>query len=240
MKEYTIDDLEKANYSVSPRSQERMVGQVAALRVIDQTDKKDMSRLKAIDRGAADTMVGDLRSDSSLETFAKQGSDDRGIIFGVSGSSEKASTEEIGELQGWVQFYPDEPERVVRLMDAGILKAEELNDIPVVEISYAKNPDSASGQIKSAVQQACLKVAQMQAFEVKGGAQDIPSMVITAYVEPSNLASIAVLERCGFDKVGEIGYDTDSESPDHLYMLNWGKLNQIVHESGDKVLFDRD
>lgn len=55
-----------------------------------------------------------------------------------------------------------------------------------------------------------------------------PNFVITAYVKPGNKKSIAVAQACGFENKG-IHQFREGKPVRQLFVLNWDKLNSIVH-----------
>ena len=208
-----------------------MLGQTTALRPINPGDKTELERLREIDRATWAIMVGELRDDESLKWFAGHGSEEGSVIFGIDGLPGVVSEAEAGKLQGWVQFCPDEAHRVEGLVKLGILEEADLPEVRVMEISYAKWPGAVSKQIAKGVRQACLKLAA----EAKIAEKSARGLIITGYVDPANMASIKVLEACGFEKRGQLTYKEGAEVLDDVYILNGEKLKAKVDGSAGKL-----
>lgn len=102
-------------------------------------------------------------------------------------------------------------------------------------MSFAKYEEAPPGQMASGLRQACVAVG---AIRVSGDPEELkPKLVVTAYTNPRNLKSARVLEAAGFVARGEVVYDPgDDPNPDTLYVLDWGRLNEIVHQKSDTTV----
>jgi RimJ/RimL family protein N-acetyltransferase len=104
-----------------------------------------------------------------------------------------------------------------------------------LEVSLALRPlkdgsSSGSGLMSSALRQSCL--------QVKSWFSDLKEqdLVIYAFVNQNNPASIRVIEAAGFIKKGEMKYDSTSEGKSLVYILSWRKLKRKVKDSLEKAL----
>lgn len=232
MQESLIGGLEVQSYGAhNPREQGGTVGEKSAIREIDPTDRIDVQRIFDIDRRGAvkKFMVGKEKTEQESIDWANLDVH----MFAVSGS-EGVPKSEVGELQGWIWFARDKKERLERTQDQGLLTLADGAEL--LEVSFAKYESAPPGQMASGLRQACDKVARLRVSEED--AKLIPDTIITAYVSPENIDSIHVLEASGFVAKGEIVYDpAESGETDVLYVLDWNKLNGILHEKADKVLF---
>lgn len=232
MQESLIDGLEVQSYGENnPREQWGTVGEKSAIREIDPTDRIDVQRVFDIDRQAnvLKFMVGDPKTERESIDWANLDVH----MFAVSGA-EGVAKDEQGELQGWIWFARDEKERLERAQDQGLLTLVE--DAELLEVSFAKYDSASPGQISSGLRQACERIAGLRVSDEDNNFS--PDTVITAYVSPQNTDSIHVLEASGFVPKGEIIYDpAENSEPDILYILDWYKLNSILHEKADKTLF---
>lgn len=232
MPESLIESLEIQTYDKNPRQQEGTIGEKSTIREIDPTDRIDVRRVFDIDRQDAvkKFMVGEEKTEQeSIDWASKQVH-----MFAVSGALENSSENEKGELQGWIWFANDEKERLERAQALGLMTPAE--GAEALEASFAKLEGSAEKQMSSGLRQACTKVARIRVSEDDD--KLMPDTVITAYARAENVASVRVLEASGFVNRGEIVYDpTDDPEPDILYVLDWEKLNNILHEKADQKLF---
>lgn len=228
MNESSFDNLSAKDYSEKSREQTRMVGQKAAIRLIDTDDLVDMQRMDIIDKDkrVLEVMRGDPMSAADLLEWAK-GTKDQ-FLFAV-GGSKLVSRDEIGELQGWIQFHPEDVQRLQRMVADGIITKPN-DDIPIFEISYAKLPEAPNKQIASGVRQALLMLAkEMERRDPTRTDVYRKDIFITAYVDPiKNQESVKVLEHCGFVKKGSTLYEEGEEREDDVYILDWAKLREIV------------
>jgi hypothetical protein len=235
--EKNIDHLNSGNYLENGREQMRMKGELAAIRLFDPGDRKDMQRLRIInnDEKVKKWMVGaDETSDEGIVDWANE--DSLGtleVLFAVSGTKEWAGKDEAGEVQGFVYCYPEEKERLGNLVKEGILSEDEI--IKPYEISYARNPESKEKQMASGVRQVCWMLNQVKGDLINSSE---PKMLVTVYVDPENIESVRLLEHSGFVKRGETFYDEKSKEKgkmDDFYVLDWGKLDEISLEKGKMI-----
>lgn len=226
--------LKERSFAARPRLQERLPGMRSALRATTPKDLHDMSRHHEIDvRTYEDgTLAGTLGTKRELELFAARGVEPGAILFAVSGSPShpKLDTKEIGELQGWVGFYKNEPSLINRAIRAGILeKSATTSNRPIVEVSYGKYAHAPEKQMQDGLLQALYRLSRAAA---EAYPTDTIPPTVTACVEPRNKASARMLEKAGFEPKGRLQYDLKhpTEEPDVMYVLNWGKYNTILRE----------
>jgi hypothetical protein len=102
-------------------------------------------------------------------------------------------------------------------------------DVVVWEISYARYPRAASGQVASAVRQACVyllyKLRRSECY---------PRVAIIGCVSPDeNPGSLRVLISAGFEPLGSsreqpigiIRYEEQAPTLDSVWLLNWNVLS---------------
>lgn len=217
--------------------------EVTRLREVDPDDEEDVYRMKRIDRSPEVRlfMAESIMSHDDVIDFI-EGSDEE-VIFGIAGWS-NVDEDERGELQGWVYVYAEDDvnERVVRAMGDRALEYRN-----IVEISYAKFPGAAKGQIASGVRQVC-KLIEIE--ENLGFIHRYPDpyfipqsryvnlsrakekTLVVSFATDENPGSVRVLEKSGFVRVlHNIPWD-----PKHprdlvdLYILDWQRLNRIIEE----------
>ena len=226
-----LSDLPIADYSNAPREQKRVAWEKAAERRIDPNDQKDIWRVWITDRatGVVEEMIGDPK------TVAESINDARSepYLFAVSGSK-GVKNEEVGELQGWVWFQKDEAERLARLKQEGLIRDIEGDE--ALEVSFARYPNAAPGQMASGLRQALIKLAESRS---QIGPSSEPDLTITAYASARNPDSQRVLERAGFVRRGMTVYDSEeNDQKDHFYVLDWEVLDAILRQEVDSRIED--
>lgn len=186
-------------------------GERSNIRRFNVDDPEEVRRMFAIenDPGVSEFVEGLQADEEDLKNFGR-GSEDK-LPVAIVGKPGYVESDEIDKLQGWVYFYPDEDERLERLKRAGI-GAEWLEDRRVVEISYAKYPGAAKGQMSSGVRQAVkVLLGECARYGVK--------MVVVAYTDRINFDSKRLLMATGFIKVGDIEYHLGADKKDDVWML---------------------
>jgi hypothetical protein len=126
-----------------------IVGENTALRLIDTSDPIDLERYWKTNQSVGPgLMVDDIQTMAELIENAQDNGAWIGFTFAISGIAGK----EIGEFQGFVQFTPDS-ENVLRekIEQTGLFLF--LRDVAIWEVSYARYPQAAGGQVASAVRQ---------------------------------------------------------------------------------------
>lgn len=176
-------------------------------------------------------------------------------VFLVSGSNllTELSRDEIGKLQAWISVYSTPEERT----RAEIATGELSPSITVSEVSYAKLKRAESGQVASALRQACLEMLADQqvidpnAVEVITKEQDEITgyrinLLVTAFIEPENEASKKVLKSVGFVRQNQdvIYKEADRNDPkasrDETYILDWNFLFQKILNKSNRAIFGTD
>jgi hypothetical protein len=202
-----------------------IVGENAALRQINTADPVDLERYWETNQSVATgLMVDDIETIDELIENAKVNGPWIGYTFAISG----IAGEEMGEFQGFVQFTPDQ-ENALRdkIEQTGLFQFRR--DVVLWEISYARYPHAASGQVASAVRQGCvLLLNKLRRREY------YPRVAIVGCVGPDeNPGSLRVLTSAGFEPLGSskeqpagiIRYDAQAPSLDSVWLLNWNALN---------------
>ncbi|OGD10384.1 hypothetical protein A2397_03870 [Candidatus Amesbacteria bacterium RIFOXYB1_FULL_44_23] len=233
----SIEDLKTQDYSARTREQKRYQGQISAVRYLDPHDYVDATKLKAtINSPAVQTWMADLNltDEDYIAWMQEQGEakNRRHHLFAVS-ASQRANTENVGEVQGFVYFYsgPEEKQQAQRLVEEGLLTSTDLDQNRLLEISFAKSPDTPPGRMVGGIMQACLEISnRMQ----RVGDSDPNNIVVLAYIDPENSNSIKAAEAAGFIGIGTVsGYGEDTE-PNKVYKLSWSLLNQKMQSDALK------
>ncbi len=201
-----------------------IVGENAALRLINTADPVDVERYWETNQSVADgLMVDDIETMDELIENANLNGPQIGYTFAISGIAGRES----GEFQGFVQLTPDR-ENILRgkIEETGLFQF--LRDIAVWEISYARYPHAASGQVASAVRQSCvLLLYKLRRHEF------YPRVAIIGSVSPDeNPASLRVLVSACFEPLGSlkeepaglIRYEEHAPTLDSVWLLNWHAL----------------
>lgn len=201
-----------------------IVGENAALRQVNTADSVDVARYWETNQSVADgLMVDDIETLDELIENAKVNGPWIGFTFAISG----IGGHEIGEFQGFVQLTPDgENSLRGKIEQTGLFQF--LRDVVVWEISYARYPHSAGGQVASAVRQGCvLLLRKLKRREL------YPRVAIIGCVEPDeNPGSLHVLASACFEPLGSlkeepaaiIRYEDRSPTLDSVWLLNWNTL----------------
>ena len=202
-----------------------IVGEKAALRQINTADPVDVERYWETNQSVtAGLMVDDIETLDELIENAQVNEPGIGFTFAISGIVGK----EIGEFQGFVQFTPDQENTLQeKIEQTGLFQF--LRDVVIWEISYARYPQSASGQVASAVRQGCvLLLNELRRDEC------YPRVAIIGCVGPDeNPDSLRVLTSAGFEPLGSlkeqpaaiIRYEDQAPTLDSVWVLNWNTLH---------------
>ena len=202
-----------------------IVGEKAALRQINTADPVDLERYWETNQSvSAGLMVDDIETLDELIENAQVNEPGIGFTFAISGIVGK----EIGEFQGFVQFTPDQENTLQeKIEQTGLFQF--LRDVVIWEISYARYPQSASGQVASAVRQGCvLLLNELRRDEC------YPRVAIIGCVGPDeNPDSLRVLTSAGFEPLGSlkeqpaaiIRYEDQAATLDSVWVLNWNTLH---------------
>lgn len=206
------------------------MGEKSAIRFFDFESKEDMLRLrKIVEHTDVQDMMDSVSGMSKRDRY--EWADEKGVfgryyMFAVSGTEAtfgKDQKEEIGQVQGFVYLYAGSDEKKIakRMIRAKFIKEDEVGSKKAFEISFAKLPKSPSGQISSAVRQACLEVRRLDKLKKGKG------VFVFCFIDESNVGSMRVVEACGFEKRGKHFYEADSEEMSSLYVLEYKKLLEI-------------
>jgi hypothetical protein len=239
MDESSFDNLKTGDYSQNPREQVRYAGQLSAVRFLDPTDRIDAQKLKqTITNPNVQHWMSDLNMNEAdfVAWMQEQGStpNRRHYLFAVSGS-QRTKPEDIGEIQGFIYFYSSSEEKLQaqKLIDAGILTPDDLEQKRLLEISYAKSPDSPPGRITGGIMQSCLEVSKIMQ---RKSDTDPENILVLAYIDPENTNSIRAVEAAGFDEIGSIASYGDEIVPNKVFRLNWDKLHKNLQSAAFRSL----
>ena len=232
--EMPFKDLKMQDYSENPREQVKYVGQKSEVRFFDPHDRMDALGLKEM-LEAPNTVkwMEDLRMNEKdyIKWMHEKGpaKNRRHFLFTVSGSETKS--ENVGEAEGFVYFYKGskESKQAQRLVEEGILKPEELVGKRIMEISYARSPDSPPGRMTGGIMQSCVEVSKI--IQRKKDV-DPKNILILAYTDPENSLSERVIQEGGFKKIGMVsGYGEGNQTPNNVFRLDWDSLDEKMHSS---------
>ncbi len=133
------------------------------------------------------------------------------LVLAVEGKSGHVEEDEVGKLQGWITVYPEDKRRLARLQKQGLVDLFK-EDLRILEIGFAKHPLAKPRQIASAIRQTLGLLRE--AHEQAGG-----ELMITAYADEANEASMRVLLAAGFSLKGKVMYHLKNISHDNLFIL---------------------
>lgn len=206
------------------REQIRYVGEKSAIRFFNPQDPEDLERMeKTLKDKAVAAFVEDIGNMTAgdIKNWLTRYKDEKRtkdweVCYVVSGSI-GVKPEEFGEIQGFVNLYPEENYR--KFLPKKYKEAKQ-----VVSISYGRYPEGKPGQISGAIRQACMEIDKL-----KG------DMVIALLIEEENNAGIKTAEDACFDNYGAV-IGTDEEGKDEkdvLFILNWNRLNTRLHTQAE-------
>ena len=134
------------------------------------------------------------------------------LVLAVEGKGGHVEEAEVGKLQGWITVYPEDKRRLARLQKQGLVDLLK-EDLRILEIGFAKHPLAKPRQIASAIRQTLGLLRQ--AHEQAGGRK----LMITAYADEANEASMRVLLAAGFSLKGRVKYHLKNISHDNFFIL---------------------
>jgi RimJ/RimL family protein N-acetyltransferase len=207
----------------------RYAGEKSAIRFFDSENREDMLRLrKIVDHPEVQEMMDSVAGMSKMDRL--EWADEKGVygryyMFAVSGTKENFpdNPSEVGQVQGFVYLYAGAEEKMIasRMIRAGFIKKEEVDDYKIFEISFAKLPKAQGGQISSAVRQACLELKRLDRMKKGTG------VFVFCFIDETNAGSMRVAEACGFERRGKHFYEADSREMSALFVLSYKKLAEI-------------
>ena len=134
------------------------------------------------------------------------------LVLAVEGKGGHVEEAEVGKLQGWITVYPEDKRRLARLQKQGLVDLLK-EDLRILEIGFAKHPLAKPRQIASAIRQTLGLLRQ--AHEQAG----VRKLMITAYADEANEASMRVLLAAGFSLKGRVKYHLKNISHDNFFIL---------------------
>lgn len=198
-------DLRKLKLSIIAHPDERSV-----VRPVRKDDPEEIKRLWEIEKDdLVARFVEDLADDDD-EMGDFLSSDRDYLVVAVEGKAGHVDEVEVGKLQGWICIYKEEKRRLSRLSSLGLIEEAGLNH-RILEIGFARHPKAKSGQMASAIRQLLSWL-----FEEHKRAE-VP-LLVTAYTDPSNEASVRVLLSAGFSKQGTVKYHLKNSVEDHFFV----------------------
>lgn len=166
----SIDQLPTKRFDkeTTKRSMRGFEGNTTAIRSINPHDKMDMQRMSAINAANSEFLLGEPMTDQDLRAWAADKKGDEGMVFAIV-KSNPDDPKDWGEMQGQIYFYNDEDDRVEDMKKKGIIEGD---DPHVIEISYAKVPETEKGQMDQGLRQACAEFARRDAMRDATREQD--------------------------------------------------------------------
>jgi hypothetical protein len=214
-----------------------IIGENAALREINTADPIDLERYWETNKSVADGLMVD-----NIETYDEliENAQGNGPLIGYTLAISGIAGEETGEFQGFVQFTPDPEINGIRekIEQTGLFQFQR--DVVIWEVSYARYPHSAGGQVASAVRQGCVLLLNMLMRN-----ESYPRIAIIACVGPDeNPGSVRVLASACFEPLGSlvdepagiIRYTDLATSLDSVWLLNWNALNRKLRDKAQPHL----
>lgn len=180
----------------------RTDGERSNLRHVRCDDKEELARLWEMERDPLiNKFVEDLaESEEEMESFLKVNKDY--LVLVVEGKQGHVEESEVGRLQGWIAIYLDDKRRLKRL--------KQMASARVLEIGFARHPKAKSGQMASGLRQVISLLCQ-EHEKVNC------TLMITAYADETNQASVNVLKACGFEHRGLVKYRVKNKTLDHFF-----------------------
>jgi hypothetical protein len=179
-------------------------GEPASLRTINPRDREDFKRYKNIFKHpqVEEFMekMGKRVNDKDLRKIMKVANDT--ILFAIVDVKDTNK-----RMQGWVQFVPDEKQRINRIKD--LKNKSDGKKYLIVEISFARyfgRKKKVRGLITSGVKQASLRLLEMEQIYADLKGIKPRRIIINAYSSAKNISSLKVLERAGYVSIGKVFY----------------------------------
>lgn len=224
--------------------QSKMINQPVAVRYFDSQNPEDMRRLLAmVSMPAAQKWLEEVdgMEMKHVVKWAKQRAKKVGrgyqyeCLFAISGATNEKPQEEAGEVQAFVNSYEVEDELLERMTENNLIHS---NNIPVIEISFAKNPSLAPNRVASGIIQVCFQLNQMLSGHGNPD-QNKPLLQILAFVNPENINGAKCLEQACFNHIGDIKYDAESTGLDKVYRINWEEAQAYLHKKTDPYFTEK-
>jgi len=181
------------------------------IRFVEVNDPEEKKRLWEIETDPeVARFVEDLsETEEDMLAFTKVGCDY--LVLAVCGKEGHVDDSEVNKLQGWLTIYKEEKKRLSRFVKEGVIDLV-LAGKRILEVGFARHPKAKSGQMASALRQT---LAMLQKEHQKDGEHEL---IVTAYVDETNLASVRVLEAAGFRMVAKVKYHLKNKSFDHFFI----------------------
>lgn len=184
------------------------------IRLVNVNDPEEKKRLWEIETDSLVAKFVENLSRTEAGMVKSMASEQDYLVLAVEGKSGHVEEAEVGKLQGWIAIYNEEKERLARLAEEGLADLLSTGK-RIFEIGFARHPKAKSGQMASALRQALRLLCEEHR---KDGAYEL---VVTAYIDDANEASLRVLEAAGFVRKGKVKYHLESKSYDHFFV--WQK-----------------
>ncbi len=188
------------------------------IRLVNIDDPEEKKRLWEIETDSLVAKFVEDLSETEDEMVEFTTLEKNYLVLAVEGKAGHVDEVEVGKLQGWITIYPEEKRRLARLQKHGLVDLLK-EGLRVLEIGFAKHPKAKSGQMASAVRQA---LQMLHKEHQQDGGQEL---VVTAYADEVNEASIRVLEAAGFARKGKVKYHLENTSQDYLFV--WRVVDRV-------------
>lgn len=219
-------------------------GQAAAVRFFDPDSRDDFdAMLDIVKAKESRKWMDDTRlSRADYREWAGDYSD-TSYLFAVH-DARMDSREDLEKIRGFVYIYNERAEkfRVKRMEQLGFLSKSDEKRL-ALEVSFALRPmpsgqQSGSGLMSSALRQSCMQIRAILNYPKQA------NLVLFAFIDPENIPSRRTVEAAGFQKVGEMTYDSTTREQKELFILNWtvlhnkltGKLLELYESRPESTL----
>lgn len=181
------------------------------IRFIKTDDREERKRLWEIekDQNVAKFVEELSTSEDEMDEFTTLSHNY--LVLAVSGKEGHVEEVEVGRLQGWITIYNENKNRLSRLIRTGLVDFVTSGK-RILEIGFARHPKAKSGQMASALRQTLLLLHEFHSRDGEG------DLIVTAYADESNQASVRVLIAAGFAHKGLVKYRVTNKTFDNLFI----------------------
>ena len=129
------------------------------------------------------------------------------------------------EIQAFIYAYPEEDKDTLNYIRVHKMLSGIEQNRTIFEISYAKHPQGMSGQIAKALPEVCFDLVSKMKITMNKS-DGYPNLTIIGYSFSENIASIKLMEKCGFEIRGAVPEHKGAKTKVDLYVLNWAKFDE--------------
>lgn len=181
------------------------------IRFVNVDDPEERKRLWEIETDSLVTKFVENTSMDEEDIVAFLTNQKNYLVLAIEGKSGHVEETEVGRLQGWITVYSEDKRRLTRLQKHGLIDLSK-EGLRVLEIGFARHPKAKPGQMASAIRQT---LGLLRDAHKQDGNQEL---VVTAYADETNEASMRVLLASGFLLKGKVKYHQKNTNHDHLFV----------------------